>query len=93
MAAFRARQKDHVYRGCGRGVSSHLGCDHLLPKSEGIDILAFGLLAATMVVVPIFLIGLLIYRIEDQKIRPPLRLMDEEFGGAHSTVISRALHA
>jgi len=40
----------------------------LLPKSEGIDILAFGLLAAALVVIPVFLIGLLIYR---AKIRKP----------------------
>jgi hypothetical protein len=40
----------------------------LLPKSEGIDILAFGLLAAALVVIPTFLIGLLIYRV---KIRKP----------------------
>ena len=39
-----------------------------LPKSEGIDILAVGLLAATLVVIPTFLIGLLIYTDEDQKI-------------------------
>ena len=40
----------------------------LLPKSEGIDILAFGLLAAALVVIPTFLVGLLIYRM---KIRKP----------------------
>jgi hypothetical protein len=39
----------------------------LLPKSEGIDILAFGLLAAAMVVIPTFLIGLLIYRLKIKK--------------------------
>ncbi|SEL04648.1 hypothetical protein [Nitrosovibrio tenuis] len=39
----------------------------LLPKSEGIDILAFGLLAAAAVVVPIFLVGLFIYRVKIKK--------------------------
>jgi hypothetical protein len=39
----------------------------LLPKSEGIDILAFGLLAAALVVIPTFLIGLLIYRVKIRK--------------------------
>jgi hypothetical protein len=39
----------------------------LLPKSEGIDILAFGLLAAALVVIPVFLIGLLIYRLKIKK--------------------------
>jgi hypothetical protein len=39
----------------------------LLPKSEGIDILAFGLLAAAFVVIPTILIGLLIYRIKIKK--------------------------
>jgi hypothetical protein len=39
----------------------------LLPKSEGIDILAFGLLAAALVVIPMFLIGLLIYRSKIKK--------------------------
>lgn len=39
----------------------------LLPKSEGIDILAFGLLAAAMVVIPTFLVGLLIYRFKIKK--------------------------
>jgi len=42
----------------------------LLPKSEGIDILAFGLLAAAMVIVPMFLIGLLIYRLKIKKSGP-----------------------
>ena len=40
-----------------------------LPKTEGIDVLAAGLLAATLVVLPTFLIGLLIYPHEDQKIK------------------------
>lgn len=38
-----------------------------LPKTEGIDILAAGLLAAALVVVPTFLIGLLIYRMKMKK--------------------------
>ena len=38
-----------------------------LPKTEGIDILAAGLLAAALVVVPTFLIGLLIYRMKIKK--------------------------
>ena len=43
-----------------------------LPKTEGIDILADGLLAATLVVVPTFLIGLLIYRAKMKKSNPPV---------------------
>ena len=42
-----------------------------LPKTEGIDILAAGLLAATLVVLPTFLIGLLIYRMKIKKTNPP----------------------
>lgn len=38
-----------------------------LPKTEGIDILAAGLLAATVVVVPTFLVGLVIYRTKIKK--------------------------
>lgn len=39
-----------------------------LPKTEGIDILAAGLIAAALVVIPTFLVGLVIYR---AKIRKP----------------------
>jgi hypothetical protein len=42
-----------------------------LPKTEGIDILAAGLMAATLVVIPTFLIGLLIYRSKIKKADPP----------------------
>jgi hypothetical protein len=42
-----------------------------LPKTEGIAILAAGLLAATLVVVPTFLVGLLIYRTKMKKSNPP----------------------
>jgi hypothetical protein len=42
-----------------------------LPKTEGIDILAAGLMAAALVVVPTFLIGLLIYRSKIKKSNPP----------------------
>lgn len=42
-----------------------------LPKTEGIDVLAAGLLAATLVVLPTFLIGLLIYRMKIKKPNPP----------------------
>ena len=42
-----------------------------LPKTEGIDILAAGLLAAALVVVPTFLIGLVIYRIKLKKSGSP----------------------
>ena len=42
-----------------------------LPKTEGIDILAAGLLAAALVVVPTFLIGLVIYRIKMKKSDSP----------------------
>lgn len=38
-----------------------------LPKTEGIDILAAGLLAAAVVVVPTFLVGLVIYRTKIKK--------------------------
>jgi hypothetical protein len=38
-----------------------------LPKTEGIDILAAGLIAATLVVIPTFFIGLLIYRFKIKK--------------------------
>jgi hypothetical protein len=38
-----------------------------LPKTEGIDVLAAGLLAATLVVLPTFLIGLVIYRTKIKK--------------------------
>jgi hypothetical protein len=38
-----------------------------LPKTEGIDVLAAGLLAATLVVLPTFLIGLMIYRTKIKK--------------------------
>ncbi|WP_227869266.1 hypothetical protein [Nitrosospira lacus] len=41
-----------------------------LPKTEGIDVLAAGLLAAALVVLPTFLIGLWIYRMKIKK--PPL---------------------
>jgi hypothetical protein len=42
-----------------------------LPKTEGIDILAAGLMAAALVVIPTFLIGLLIYRSKIKKVDPP----------------------
>jgi hypothetical protein len=42
-----------------------------LPKTEGIDVLAAGLLAAILVVLPTFLIGLLIYRMKIKKPNPP----------------------
>lgn len=42
-----------------------------LPKTEGVDILAAGLLAAALVVVPTFLVGLLIYRTKIKKSGPP----------------------
>jgi hypothetical protein len=42
-----------------------------LPKTEGIDILAAGLMAAALVVIPTFLIGLLIYRSKIKKADPP----------------------
>lgn len=42
-----------------------------IPKSEGIDILAAGLLAAALVVIPTFLIGLLIYRLKIKKSNQP----------------------
>lgn len=42
-----------------------------LPKTEGIDILAAGLIAAALVVIPTFLIGLLIYRLKIKKTNPP----------------------
>jgi uncharacterized membrane protein len=42
-----------------------------LPKTEGIDILAAGLLAAALVVVPTFLVGLLIYRAKMKKSNLP----------------------
>jgi hypothetical protein len=42
-----------------------------LPKTEGIDVLAAGLLAATLVVLPTFLIGLWIYRMKIKKPNPP----------------------
>jgi hypothetical protein len=42
-----------------------------LPKTEGIDILAAGLIAAALVVIPTFLIGLLIYRLKIKKTSPP----------------------
>lgn len=38
-----------------------------LPKTEGIDVLAAGLLAATLVVIPTFMIGLLIYKSKIKK--------------------------
>lgn len=38
-----------------------------LPKTDGIDVLAAGLLAATLVVIPTFLIGLLIYKSKIKK--------------------------
>lgn len=38
-----------------------------LPKTEGIDVLAAGLLAAALVVLPTFLIGLWIYRMKIKK--------------------------
>lgn len=41
-----------------------------LPKTEGIDVLAAGLAAAALVVVPTFLIGLLIYRLKIKKSKP-----------------------
>ena len=46
----------------------------MLPKSEGIDILASGLLAATLVVIPMFLIGLLIYTRRSKNQTDPLLL-------------------
>ncbi|SFN65337.1 hypothetical protein SAMN05216386_1512 [Nitrosospira briensis] len=42
-----------------------------IPKSEGIDILAAGLMAAALVVIPTFLIGLLIYRVKIKKPNQP----------------------
>ncbi|SOD40537.1 hypothetical protein [Nitrosovibrio sp. Nv4] len=42
-----------------------------IPKSEGIDILAAGLMAAALVVIPTFLIGLLIYRLKVKKPNQP----------------------
>ena len=42
-----------------------------LPKTEGIDILAAGLIAAALVVIPTFLSGLLIYRLKIKKTNPP----------------------
>jgi hypothetical protein len=42
-----------------------------LPKTEGIDILAAGLMAAALVVIPMFLVGLLIYRLKIKKSNPP----------------------
>lgn len=42
-----------------------------LPKTEGIDVLAAGLLAAILVVLPTFLIGVLIYRMKIKKPGPP----------------------
>jgi hypothetical protein len=42
-----------------------------LPKTEGIDILAAGLMAAALVVIPTFLVGLLIYRSKIKKSDPP----------------------
>ncbi len=42
-----------------------------LPKTEGIDVLAAGLLAATLVVIPTFLVGLMIYRAKIKKATPP----------------------
>lgn len=42
-----------------------------IPKSEGIDILAAGLMAAALVVIPTFLIGLLIYRFKIKKSNQP----------------------
>jgi hypothetical protein len=42
-----------------------------LPKTEGIDILAAGLMAAALVVIPTFLIGLLIYRSKIKKVDQP----------------------
>ncbi|KIO49717.1 hypothetical protein [Nitrosospira sp. NpAV] len=42
-----------------------------LPKTEGIDVLAAGLLAAILVVLPTFLIGLLIYRMKIKKANTP----------------------
>lgn len=42
----------------------------LLPKTEGIDILLAGLVAAALVVIPTFLIGLLIYRLKIKKSNP-----------------------
>ena len=38
-----------------------------IPKTEGIDVLAVGLLAAALVVLPTFLVGLLIYRLKIRK--------------------------
>jgi hypothetical protein len=38
-----------------------------LPKTEGIDVLAAGLVAAALVVLPTFLVGLLIYRMKIRK--------------------------
>jgi hypothetical protein len=42
-----------------------------LPKTEGIDILAAGLMAAALVVIPTFLVGLLIYKLKIKKSHPP----------------------
>jgi hypothetical protein len=42
-----------------------------LPKTEGIDVLAAGLIAAALVVLPTFLVGLLIYRMKIRKAESP----------------------
>lgn len=42
-----------------------------MPESSGIAILAVGLVAAALVVIPTFLIGMLIYRKKIKKIHPP----------------------
>lgn len=58
----------------GGGVAAFLtiwAVTIFLPKTEGIDVLAAGLVAAALVVVPTFLIGLLIYRMKIKKSNPP----------------------
>jgi len=47
------------------------GATLLLPKSEGIDILAVGLLAAALVVIPTFLVGLFLYRLKIRRSSSP----------------------
>jgi hypothetical protein len=46
------------------------GVTIFLPKTEGIDILAAGLMAAALVVIPTFLAGLLIYKLKIKKSNP-----------------------
>jgi hypothetical protein len=65
---FERGKKIMIIGGATAAFLAIWGATVLLPKSEGIDILAVGLLAATVVVVPTFLVGLVIYRM---KIRKP----------------------